>query len=116
MRSLLTLLAMFAVVTTSHAQVARSNGTAYEPIATTAIPLSATPTVSVATYTSESRLYRFVSTVDTHIAFGISPTATTSNTFLPAYSVEVFPVSDNLKVSARASSGTGTLYIDQLKK
>jgi len=107
---------MCAAATTSHAQVARSNATAYEPIATTAIPITATPTLTTATYASESLIYRFVSTVDAHIAFGSSPTATTSSTFLPAYSVEVFPVSDNLRASVRSASGSGVFFIDRLKK
>ena len=109
-------MAMLAFASAANAQVARSNATAYEPIATTAIPITTTPTVTNATYASETRIYRFVSTVDAHIAFGSSPTATTSNTFLPAYSVEVFPVSDNMRTSVRAAAGAGTLFIDRLKK
>lgn len=108
---------MVAAVTTSHAQVPpRSNATAYEPIATTAINISTTPTVTLVTFSSETRIYRFVSTVDANISLGTSPTATTSSTFLPAYSVEVWPVSDNMKASVRANSGSGVLYIDLLKK
>lgn len=110
------LLAMCVVASATHAQAARSNGTAYEPVATTAIAISTTPTLTAATLASETGLYRFVSTVDAHIAFGTSPTATISNTFLPAYTPEVFPVSDNLKASVRAASGSGTFFIDRLKK
>jgi len=116
MRSLILIFALLAAASASHAQVARSNATAYEPVATTAIPITTTPVVTTATLASDSLIYRFVSTVDAHIAFGSSPTATTSSTFLPAYSVEVFPVSDNLRASVRAATGTGTFYIDRLKK
>lgn len=116
MRSLLLTLTLIAAASAAHAQVARSNATAYEPISTTAIPITTTPVVTIATLSSESRIYRFVGTVDAHIAFGSSPTATTSSTFLPAYSVEVFPVSDNLRASVRAASDSGTFFIDRLKK
>lgn len=116
MRSLIISLALLAAASSANAQVARSNATAYEPVETTAVAIGTTPVVTTATYASESRIYRFVSTVDAHIAFGSSPTATTSSTFLPAYSVEVFPVSDNLRASVRSASGSGTFYIDRLKK
>jgi hypothetical protein len=115
MRSLI-LLALCLAASVSHAQVARSNATAYEPIATTAIPITTTATLTTATLSSDTLIYRFVGTVDAHIAFGPSPTATTSSTFLPAYSVEVFPVSDNMRASVRAASGSGTFFIDRLKK
>lgn len=98
------------------AETNRSNGTAYEPISTTAIPITTTPTLTAATNASETKLYRFVGTVDANIAFGSSPTATASSTFLPAYTVEVWPIHDNYKASVRANSGSGTFYIDQLAK
>jgi hypothetical protein len=100
----------------ANAELVRSNGSAYEPVSTTAITITTTPTLTVATNSSDTKLYRFVSTVDANIAFGPSPTATISSTFLPAYSVEVWPIHDNYKASVRANSGSGTFYIDQLAK
>lgn len=100
-----------------HAQTYRSLGTAYEPIASIAIPVTTTPVQSDMTYVSSSELYRFVADTDVLISLGTSPTATISSSiFLPAFAVEVWPVTDNYKISVRAKSAPGTLYVDKLKK
>jgi hypothetical protein len=51
-----------------------------------------------------------------HIAFGASPTATTSSTILGAYDPEVFKIDGGMKVAAIIATGTANLYIDELSE
>lgn len=58
---------------------------------------------------------RVMTTSDAYIRIGVSPTAVTTDLFLPAYMPEYFPVyaiGPNLpKVSAVQVSAAGTLYV-----
>lgn len=65
---------------------------------------------------SSSRVVRVVSTTDCHIAFAASPTATTSNTYLPANQVEYFkvPVPGTSKLAAIRANADGTLYVTEM--
>ena len=51
-----------------------------------------------------------------HIAFGASPTASTSTTILGAYDPEVFKIDGGMKVAAIIASGTANVYIDELSE
>ena len=51
-----------------------------------------------------------------HIAFGSSPTATTSTTILGSYDPEIFKIDGGMKVAAILASGTGNIYIDELSE
>ena len=51
-----------------------------------------------------------------HIAFGATPTATTSSTILGAYDPEVFKIDGGMKVAAIVASSTANLYIDELSE
>ena len=51
-----------------------------------------------------------------HIAFGASPTASTSTTILGAYDPEVFKIDGGRKVAAIIASGTANVYIDELSE
>lgn len=64
---------------------------------------------------SEVTIVRLVSTTDCHIAVGSSPTATTSDTLLPANTVEYFGVREDDKVSAIRSTADGTLHVTEMK-
>jgi len=63
-----------------------------------------------------SRVVRIVSTTDCHIAFAASPTATTSNTYLPANQVEYFkvPTPGTSKLAAIRANADGTLYVTEM--
>lgn len=63
-----------------------------------------------------SRIVRLVSTTDCHIAIAPSPTATTSDMFLPSGAPEYFVVQGegNDKVAAIRSSSDGTLYVTEM--
>ena len=109
-------LLFLALATVGQAQVARSTATAYEPVASTAFPITTAPITNDFTYTSATQIYRFVSSVDANVTFGTSPTATTSSTLLPAYTVEVWPIRDNARVSVRSIATPGVFYIDRMSK
>lgn len=51
-----------------------------------------------------------------HIAFGASPTATTSSTILGAYDPEIFKIDGGMKIAAIVASSTANLYIDELSE
>ena len=59
---------------------------------------------------------RVVSTIATYIQIAVSPTATTSKTFLPAKEIEIWKVSPGEKVAAILATGTGAIYISQLSE
>lgn len=56
---------------------------------------------------------RVVSTTDCHVAIGTNPTATTSSTFLPVYSVEYFKIAPGSKIAAIKNATAGTLYVTE---
>ena len=57
---------------------------------------------------------RVVSSVRCHVAFGASPTATTSDAYVPAGVAEYFVVTPGQKLSAiRAGSTSGNFYVTE---
>ena len=58
-----------------------------------------------------STVVRLVSTADCHIVFGINPTATLNDTFLPANQPEYFVFTPGQLVSVIQDSVPGTLFI-----
>lgn len=57
---------------------------------------------------------RVVCTTDAFIKIDNSPTATSSDSYIPANSVEYFTISPGQKVSAIQSSAGGTLYVTEV--
>jgi len=47
------------------------------------------------------------------VAIGTNPTATTSSTFLPFYSVEYFKIAPGSKIAAIKNATAGTLYVTE---
>jgi hypothetical protein len=62
---------------------------------------------------ANTRIVRLVSATDCHIAIGADPTATTSSTFLPAYSVEYFKIVGGNKIAAIKATTAGALYVTE---
>ena len=60
-----------------------------------------------------TRIVRLVCTTDCHIAIGADPTATTSSTFLPAYSVEYFKLVGGDKIAAIKATSAGALFVTE---
>ena len=65
---------------------------------------------------AQTRLVRVVVTTDAFIAIGKTASATTSDAFLPANTVEYFIINAGEKVSAVQVSAGGTLYITEMTK
>lgn len=51
---------------------------------------------------------------DVHVRFGKTPTATTSDLFLPASTMVFFPIAPGEKVAGIQSSAAGTLHVSEL--
>ena len=64
---------------------------------------------------NNTRLVRIVATEDVNIKFGSSPTATTSDPFIPANQVEYFKVTAGEKVAAIQNSAAGTVYVTEME-
>jgi len=89
-----------------------------------ALEIGTEQTISVASssaatsnaFAGDSLIVRVVSTTDCHLAFAASPTATTSNTYLPANQVEYFkvPVPGTSKLAAIRANADGTLYVTEM--
>lgn len=58
-------------------------------------------------------IIRVVASTDCHVAIGSNPTATTSSTFMPAYSVEYFKIAPAQKIAAIKNTTAGTLYVTE---
>ncbi len=57
---------------------------------------------------------RVVCTTAAYIKIGVSPTATTSDPYMPADSVEYFTINEGEKVSAVQVSSNGTLSVAEV--
>ena len=83
-----------------------------------------TQTISVASasvptndaFGASTEYVRVVSTVNCHITFGGSPTATTSLPYLPAGEIEIIKVSPGEKIAAIRNSADGTLFCTELSE
>ena len=66
-------------------------------------------------FASETREVRIVCTVDAYVDFGTSPTASSSNLIIPAYTPEYFRVAPSTKVAfLRVGSVTGTARVTEV--
>lgn len=66
-------------------------------------------------FASGTRIVRIVATEDIHLKFATSPTAATSDPFLPANQVEYFKVTAGEKVAAIQNSAAGTVYVTEME-
>jgi hypothetical protein len=64
---------------------------------------------------SQTRQVRVVVTTAAYIKIGNSPTATTSDVYMPADSPEYFTCTPGQKVSAVQVSSGGTLHVTELE-
>jgi hypothetical protein len=63
---------------------------------------------------SQTRAVRVVTTTAAFIKIGNSPTATTSDVYMPAGLPEIFQISPGMKVSAVQVAAGGSLYVTEL--
>lgn len=88
--------------------------TTARPGATQTVTTSGTSAASSNGFGSSTFFVRVVCTEDCHIVFGASPTATTSDLFLPANTVEYFTVTSGQKIAAIQNSAGGSLYVTEM--
>lgn len=60
-----------------------------------------------------TRIVRVYATTDCHIRFGTTPTAVTTDTFIPAGVPEYFAVNAGVKIAAVRNSASGDLYVTE---
>lgn len=63
---------------------------------------------------SQTRIVRLVVTSNAYVAFGASPTATTSDMYMPANVPEYFTMSPGDKVSAIQDAAGGSLIVTEI--
>ena len=93
----------------------RSNIQAYRPTTCQTVAYTGTSAASTNAFASSTHLVRVVATSDCFITFAGTPTATTSDIFLPAYTVEYF-MADSVKVAAIQSASAGDLHVTEMTK
>jgi hypothetical protein len=88
--------------------------TTFKPSTTQTVAAGSTSAASSA-FGSETREVRIVTTVDSYVEFGSSPTASSSSLIVPAFTVEYFRVAPASKVAVlRVGSTTGTSRVTEL--
>ena len=65
---------------------------------------------------NQTTIIRLVSTTDCHIRFDGTPTATTSQMYLPASVVEYFRVTPGQKVAVIQRAAGGNLYVTEMTR
>jgi len=65
---------------------------------------------------AQTRVVRLKATTDLHIAFAVSPTATTSDPLLNAGETEYIDITPGQKIAAIRNSADGTLFITECTK
>ena len=63
---------------------------------------------------SQTYKVRVLVTTDAYVKVGDSPTATTSDVYLPAFQAEYFTITPGQKVSAIQVSSGGTLHVTEI--
>lgn len=90
-----------------------SRRTSSKPVLTQT-PLAFDGSVQSAAFAATTWLVRLHPTEDCHVIFAASPTATTSEMFLPADTTEYFDVMPGQKLAAIKASTAGTLHITEM--
>jgi len=88
---------------------------AYYPLTTQTVAFLITSVASTNAVGAQTKRVRLVATTDCHIAFGVSPTATTSDMYLAADREEIFKIKPGQKVAAIRNTADGTLYVTEME-
>lgn len=73
-----------------------------------------TASTAVTNFTTGTQKVRIVVTTAAYIKIGASPTATTSDVYMPADSPEYFTVNPGESISAIRVSASGTLHVTEI--
>lgn len=88
----------------------------YRPIRTQTVSMGASSSAVGNAFGSGIHVIRIVATEDTHYAIGQSPTATTSDSFLPALVVEYISISPGEKIAFIEGATGGTAYVTEVSQ
>jgi len=88
---------------------------AVAPGTTQTITTSGSSAAISTAFATGTTVVRIVATEDVNIKFGSTPTATTSDPFIPANQVEYFKVTAGEKVAAIQNSTAGTCYVTEME-
>ena len=81
------------------------------PIKTQKVTSSGSSAATSAGMLAHTQFVRIVASANGHVAFGASPTATTSSMYIPANDIEIIKIRPGEKV---AFIGSGDLYVTEL--
>ena len=91
--------------------------TTFRPGTTQTVAVGSSSAASTNAFDANTRDIRIVTTVDAHVEFGTSPTATSSSLIVPAFTVEYFRVDSATKVAVlRVGSNNGTARVTELSQ
>jgi hypothetical protein len=82
--------------------------------ATQLVSFTSTSTANSTAFAAGTHAIRVVSSTRCHLAFGASPTATTSSPALPANSPEFIVVAPGQKIAAIRTTTSGTLHVTEV--
>jgi hypothetical protein len=78
------------------------------------VTVTSTSAANSTAFATGTNTIRVVATTSCHLAFGASPTATTSSTRLPANVPEYIVVAPGQKVAAIRTTTSGTLHVTEV--
>lgn len=90
--------------------------TVYRPKGTQTVAVGAASTATTNAVGTGFRIVRIVSTTDCHYVVEQTPTATTSDTFLPAVTVEYISIHEGEKVAFIQNAASGTAYVTEVSQ
>ena len=88
----------------------------YYPRTTQSVAYTASSAATTNAVGSQIYAVRLVSTSDSHYALGESPTATTSDPYLPADTIEIISIKPGQKVAFIRNTADGTAYVTELSQ
>ncbi len=90
------------------------SGNCYRWGTTQTVAFTSTSTAQTTAFVAGVNTVRVVASTQCHLAFGASPTATTSSPKLPANLPEYIVVTPGQKIAAIRTTTSGTLYVTEV--
>jgi hypothetical protein len=94
--------------------MAARTGNCYRWGSTQLVSFTSTSTANTTAFASGTNTIRVVASTRCHLAFGASPTATTSSPALPANVPEYIVVAPGQKLAAIRTTTSGTLHVTEV--
>lgn len=86
---------------------------ALRPSTVQTVSISGTSAATSNAVGSETRVIRIIATTACHYIIGASPTATTSDTYLPANTFEYIKINPGEKIAFIQNAASGTAYVTE---